>query len=104
MECHARILFGARQMSVDDRLHRCWWIFTAFPNRVLFACTRGPRPALFVPMVAVIPKRSARQVRSEVRAIKKAGNEINKSAKSARAFLLKNGFITKDNKVSKQYR
>jgi hypothetical protein len=55
-------------------------------------------------MISVIAKRSAAQVRSEVRAIKKAGNEINKSAKSARAFLLKHGFITKDNKVSKQYR
>jgi hypothetical protein len=55
-------------------------------------------------MISVIAKRSAAQVRSEVRAIKKAGNEINKSAKSARGFLLKNGFITKDNKVGKQYR
>lgn len=55
-------------------------------------------------MVAVIAKRSAAEVRKEVRAIRKAGDEINKSAKSARAFLRKNGFITKDNKVGRQYR
>lgn len=55
-------------------------------------------------MVAVIAKRSAAQVRTEVQIIKKAGNEINKSAKSARAFLRKHGFITKDNKVGKHYR
>lgn len=55
-------------------------------------------------MISVIARRSVAQVRSEVRAIRKAGDEINKSAKSARAFLIKNGFITKDNKVSKQYR
>jgi hypothetical protein len=55
-------------------------------------------------MVTVIARRSAAEVKNEIRAIKKAGNEINKSAKSARAFLRKNGFITKDNKVSKHYR
>ncbi|MBA2430611.1 MAG: hypothetical protein H0V56_00670 [Chthoniobacterales bacterium] len=55
-------------------------------------------------MVAVIAKRSAAEVRSEVRAIKKAGDQINKSPRSARAFLRKNGFITKDNKVASQYR
>ena len=55
-------------------------------------------------MVAVIAKRSPTQLRAEVRAIKKAGNEINKSAKAARAFLRKNGFITKGNKISKHYR
>jgi predicted deacylase len=55
-------------------------------------------------MVAVIAKRSPTQVKTEVRAIKKAGNEINKSAAAARAFLRKNGFITKANKVSKHYR
>jgi|GraSoiStandDraft_16_1057320.scaffolds.fasta_scaffold7993210_2 predicted deacylase len=55
-------------------------------------------------MVAVIAKRSSTQVKTEVRAIKKAGNEINKSVAAARAFLRKNGFITKTNKVSKHYR
>ncbi len=55
-------------------------------------------------MVTVIAKRSAAQVKTEVRAIKKAGDQINKSTKSARAFLRKNGFITAGNKVSKHYR
>ena len=55
-------------------------------------------------MVAVITKRSAAQIRTEVQIIKKAGNEINKSTKSAREFLHKHGFITKDNKVAKHYR
>ncbi len=55
-------------------------------------------------VVAVIPKRSSSQVKTEMRAIKKAGNEISKSTATARAFLRKNGFITKGNKVSKHYR
>jgi hypothetical protein len=55
-------------------------------------------------MVAVISKRSSRQVKTELRAIKKAGAEISKSPATARAFLRKNGFITRSNKVSKRYR
>jgi stage V sporulation protein SpoVS len=55
-------------------------------------------------MVAVIAKRNSAQVKTEVQAIKKAGNEINKSAAAARTFLRENGFITKQNKVSKHYR
>jgi len=55
-------------------------------------------------MVTVIAKRSAAHVKTEVRAIRKAGDQINKSTKSARAFLRKHGFITKDNKVGKHYR
>jgi ABC-type nitrate/sulfonate/bicarbonate transport system substrate-binding protein len=55
-------------------------------------------------MVAIIAKRNAAQVKREVRAIKKAGDEINKSPAAARAFLRQNGFITKQNKVSKHYR
>ncbi len=55
-------------------------------------------------MVTVLAKRSAAEVKSEVRAIRKAGEKINKSPKSARAFLLKNGFITKGNKVGRHYR
>lgn len=60
--------------------------------------------ALLSVMVAVIPKRTARQVRQEVRAMNKAARQINKSAASARKFLHKNGFITKQNKVSAHYR
>jgi hypothetical protein len=55
-------------------------------------------------MVAVIPKRTAREVRHEVREMNKAAKQINKSAATARKFLHKNGFITKENKVSAHYR
>ncbi|MGH8094170.1 MAG: hypothetical protein ACREIF_11980 [Chthoniobacterales bacterium] len=64
----------------------------------------GRRSALLNRLVATVAKRSPAQVRTEVQIIKKAGNEINKSTKSARAFLRKHGFITKDNKVGKHYR
>ncbi len=55
-------------------------------------------------MAAVIFKRSPSQVKIEVDAIKRAGSEISKSAETARAFLRKHGFITKDNKLTKRYR
>jgi hypothetical protein len=60
--------------------------------------------ALLIVMVAVIPKRTVRQVRREVRAMNNAAKQINKSAASSRKFLHKNGFITKQNKVSAHYR
>lgn len=62
------------------------------------------RSALLIVMVAVIPKRTARQIRREVRAMNSAAKQINKSAASSRTFLQKNGFITKQNKVSAHYR
>ena len=55
-------------------------------------------------MVAVILKRTAREVRHEVREMNKAAKQINKSAATARKFLHKNGFTTKENKVSAHYR
>ena len=55
-------------------------------------------------MVAVIPKRSARQVQNEIRLMTTAAKQINKSASAARKFLHKNGFITKQNKISAHYR
>jgi len=70
----------------------------------LFSCARGTRSALLIVMVAVIPKRTVRQVRREVRAMTDAAKQINKSAASSRNFLRKNGFITKQNKVSAHYR
>jgi hypothetical protein len=54
-------------------------------------------------MVAMISKRTAKEVQKEVRAIKKAGREICKTPESAREFLHKHGFITKDNKLTKTY-
>ncbi|MDQ2659938.1 MAG: hypothetical protein M3Y03_05910 [Verrucomicrobiota bacterium] len=67
-------------------------------------CARGTCSALLRAMVTVIAPRNAAQVQTEVAIIKKAGSKVNKSKKSARAFLLKHGFITKDNKVGKDYR
>lgn len=55
-------------------------------------------------MVAVIPKRSPREVQREVKAINGAAKQINKSAASAKKFLYKHGFITKNKKVSSHYR
>ena len=54
-------------------------------------------------MVAVIPKRSRREVQREVKAINGAAKHINKSAASSKKFLYKHGFITKDKKVSAHY-
>lgn len=65
---------------------------------------QGARSALVSGMVTVLAPRNAAQVRTEVELIRKAGSKVNKSKKSARAFLLKHGFITKDNKVGKNYR
>ena len=55
-------------------------------------------------MVAVIPKRTPRQTQREVKAINGAAKQINKSAATAKKFLYKHGFITKDKKVSAHYR
>ena len=54
-------------------------------------------------MVTVLYKRTAEEVEKEVRAIRKAGREIRKTPETARAFLRKHGFITKDNKLTKKY-
>jgi hypothetical protein len=55
-------------------------------------------------MVAVISKRTPRQVQKEIREITKASDKINKSPSTARTFLKKHGFITETCKVSKRYR
>jgi hypothetical protein len=64
----------------------------------------GHAAGLISGMVAVIPKRTAREVRHEVREMNKAAKQINKSAATARKFLQENGFTTKENKVSAHYR
>lgn len=55
-------------------------------------------------MVAVISKRTPRQVQKEIRAIRKASDKVNKSASTARTFLKKHGFITENGKVARHYR
>ena len=55
-------------------------------------------------VVAIIPKRSSREVQKEVKAINGAAKRVNESAASAKKFLYKHGFITKNKKVSSHYR
>ena len=55
-------------------------------------------------MTRVITKQGSAEVRKEIRAMKAAALKINSSKESARNFLLKNGFITADNKLNKRYR
>lgn len=55
-------------------------------------------------MVATLSPRSRAEVKKEVKAIRKAGREIGKSKESTRAWLLKHGYITKDNQLPERYR
>ncbi len=55
-------------------------------------------------MTVLIAKPSDKQVQQELRAMKKAGKRINATPASARAFLLKHGFITKTGKLHPRYR
>ena len=55
-------------------------------------------------MVAIIPKRTKREIQHEIREMNKAAKQINKSPATARKFLRENGFITKENKLSAHYR
>jgi hypothetical protein len=55
-------------------------------------------------MTIVIARPSEAQMRKEIRIMNRAGERLSKSPEAARAFLLKYGFITKDNKLHKQYR
>jgi hypothetical protein len=96
------------RLAFQDRHGSSMNLPTAWPlrsfARPLFRLAYGMQSALLNSMVAVIPKRTARQVQREVRAMNTAAKQINKSATSARKFLQKNGFITKQNKVSAHYR
>jgi hypothetical protein len=55
-------------------------------------------------MTVVLSKPSETQVRKEIRAMRRASKKILMSEQSARAFLQKSGFITKDNKLAPAYR
>lgn len=46
---------------------------------------------------------SAKEVRKESQAIKKAGKEIRKDRATTLAFLYKHGFVTKSGKLTKRY-
>jgi hypothetical protein len=55
-------------------------------------------------MTVVIGQPSKAEVRKEIRAMKDASRKILSSPAEARKYLLKSGFITKDNKVHPRYR
>jgi hypothetical protein len=55
-------------------------------------------------MTVVLSKPSEKLVRQEIRAMKAVGRRINATPATARAFLLKHGFITKTGKLHPRYR
>jgi len=54
-------------------------------------------------MTVIVAKPSETEVRKEIRALKETAQRISASKVTAREFLLKNGFITRDNKLNKRY-
>ena len=54
-------------------------------------------------MSTVVDKLSAEEIREEIAAIKRVGKRICKSPESAKAFLVKHGFMTKSGKPTKRY-
>jgi len=54
-------------------------------------------------MTAIIAKVRESEVRREIRAVKEAAQKVTATKEAAREFLLKNGFITTDNKLNKRY-
>jgi len=55
-------------------------------------------------MQSLIVARTRDEVDREIRAMDRVSQKITRTEKSAKAFLLKHGFITKDGRVSKRYR
>ena len=55
-------------------------------------------------MTAIATRMTASEVRREIEALRKAGKRIRRSAKSARAFLVKHGFVTASGQLAKRYR
>ena len=55
-------------------------------------------------MVTVLNPRSEKEVKEEIKKIREAGKRIRKTKASARAFLVKHGFNTKDGELTKRYR
>lgn len=55
-------------------------------------------------MTVLIGKPTEKQVREEIRAMKRASKRINATPATAREFLLKHGFITKSGKLHPRYR
>ena len=55
-------------------------------------------------MTAIATRMTAREVRREIEALRKAGKRIRRSSKTARAFLVKHGFVTASGQLAKRYR
>ena len=55
-------------------------------------------------MTAIANRLTAREIRREIEALREAGNWIRRSPKSARAFLVKHGFVTESGRLTKRYR
>ena len=55
-------------------------------------------------MVTVLNPRSSKEVQEEIKKMNQAAKRIMRTKASASAFLIKNGFNTKDGKLTKQYR
>ncbi len=52
----------------------------------------------------VLFEMSAREAKREIEGLRWAGEKINKTPETARAFLIKHGFITRKGKLTKRYR
>lgn len=55
-------------------------------------------------MSTVIVSRTKKEVDCEIRDMERVSKKISRTKKSAREFLLKHGFITKEGLVAKRYR
>jgi hypothetical protein len=54
-------------------------------------------------MSTVLVPRSKAEIESDIAAIDRAAKKINRSKRTARAWLIKHGFITKGGKLTKRY-
>lgn len=54
-------------------------------------------------MTVVITGPSEKEAKAQIKAIRKTSARATKSKATARAYLLKHGYITKDGKLTKQY-
>ena len=53
-------------------------------------------------LTPIYPRMTARQVQEEIDGIRKAGAKIRRTKASARAFMIKHGFITESGKLTKR--
>jgi len=54
-------------------------------------------------MTVILPSRSSEEVAQEIAAIKEATKEITASKATARAYLIKSGYMTKGGKLTRRY-